>query len=98
MGFPKMTWQRVSKDKGLWTYRSVGQEREEDEQCPREGSLQVFCSDTEWERGKRRVSEMREACLGRHRADEKMGTNSRPPSEKPGGLPQGLFNPSPQTA
>lgn len=58
----------------------------------------MFCSDTEWERGTRGVSEMGDARAGRQRADEKMGINSRPPREKPGGLPRGLFDPSPQTA
>lgn len=65
---------------------------------PEGGLPQVFCSDIEWERGKRRVSEMRDACTGRQRADEKMGVNGRSPSEKPDGLPRGLFNPPPQRA
>lgn len=76
----------------------MGQEREEDEQCLREGSPLGFCSDTEWERGKRGVSEMRDARTGRQRADEKMGVRGRPPSEKSGGLPRGLFSAPPQTA
>lgn len=86
LGFPRMTWQKVSEDKVLGIHRYA--KRRENGQCLREGSLRVPCVDTDGASGNRRVSERyvhREA----GRKLEKMEAKGRLPSEKPGGLPQG---------